>query len=181
LAFSLLALCLLILVGGIYVHYFINSKDTTSLISEIRPSITTTVEKITRNTKTELPQIPAEKTLRGGTHVFQRYNNCGPAALSMALSYYGINISQEELGSNLRPYQVASGDNDDKSTTLEELAAKSKEYGFVPFHRPVGSAEVIKQFIAHDMPVITRTWTKPDEDIGHYRVIKGYNENGFIQ
>ena len=26
------------------------------------------------------------------------------------------------------------------------------------------------------MPVIARTWTKPNEDIGHYRVIKGYDE-----
>ena len=26
------------------------------------------------------------------------------------------------------------------------------------------------------MPVITRTWTKLDEDIGHYRIVKGYDD-----
>lgn len=99
----------------------------------------------------------------------------------MALSFYGINVSQQELGQDLRPFQVASGDNDDKSVTLAELAEKSKEYGFVPYHRPAGNAEIIKHFISNDMPVITRTLTKPNEDIGHYRVIKGYNDYEFIQ
>ncbi len=101
----------------------------------------------------------------------------------MALRFYGINISQEELGLALRPYQVASGDNDDKSVTLAELAAKSKEYGFIPYHRPNGNIEMIKLFITYDMPVIARTWLHSDEDIGHYRVVKGYDSqtNQIIQ
>lgn len=127
-------------------------------------------------TPTLLP-IPTSKILdNGGYHIFQSFNNCGPASLSMALRFYGINVSQGELGQALRPYQVAGGDNDDKSVTLEELAEKSKEYGFVPFHRPMGNEEVVKQFIASGMPVITRTWLTATDDIGHYRVIKGYDE-----
>lgn len=124
-----------------------------------------------------LPPIPSSKVLdNGGYHIFQSFNNCGPAAMSMALRFYGIDVSQAELGQALRPYQVPGGDNDDKSVTLEELAEKSKEYGFIPYHRPMGSPDVVKQFIANDMPVITRTWLTPNEDIGHYRVIKGYDE-----
>lgn len=136
-------------------------------------------------TKTPYPLItpPTRKVLATDYHVFQRFNNCGPAALSMALRFYDINVSQEVLGQALRPYQNPQGDNDDKSTTLEEMAEKSKEYGFTPFHRPNGNANLIKYFIAYDMPVIARTWTKPNEDIGHYRVVKGYdNATGeFIQ
>lgn len=94
----------------------------------------------------------------------------------MALSHYGINVSQQGLGQALRPYQVPGGNNDDKSVTLEKLAEKSKEYGFVPFHRPNGDIEKIKMFITYDMPVITRTWTKPNEDIGHYRIVKGFDQ-----
>ncbi len=123
-----------------------------------------------------LPPVPISKTLPTNYHVFQTFNNCGPAALSMALRFYGINVSQAELGQALRPYQVPFGDNDDKSVTLDELGEKAKEYGFIPYHRPMGDEEIVKQFIANDMPVITRTWTKPGEDIGHYRVIKGYDE-----
>jgi len=119
---------------------------------------------------------PQSKILPTTYHVFQTFNNCGPASLSMALRFYGITVSQEELGQALRPYQVVSGDNDDKSVTLDELAEKSKEYGFVPYHRPMGNPELVRQFIALDIPVIARTVTKPNEDIGHYRVIKGYDE-----
>ncbi len=123
-----------------------------------------------------LEKSTQRKILTNDYHIFQTFNNCGPAALSMALSYYVISVSQQELGNDLRPYQIPRGDNDDKSVTLDELAEKSKEYGFIPFHRPMGNKDLIKYFITYDMPVITRTWTKPNEDIGHYRIVKGYDE-----
>ena len=130
-----------------------------------------------------LKQPTINKVLNNDYHVFQTFNNCGPAALSMALSYYGINKSQAELGFELRPYQNPIGDNDDKSVTLEELAEKSKKYGFVPYHRPNGNIEIIKLFITYDIPVIARTLTKSNEDIGHYRIVKGYDsaEQNIIQ
>lgn len=120
---------------------------------------------------------PRQKILANDYHIFQTWNNCGPAALSMILSYHGIQKSQDELGRDLRPYQNSQGDNDDKSVTLEELAEKSKEFGLVPFHRPNGNIELIKHFTTYDIPVIARTLTKPNEDIGHYRVVKGYDDN----
>jgi len=128
--------------------------------------------------------IPKDITLSNGSyHIFQSFNNCGPAALSMALRFYRINVSQEIIGQALRPYQILGGDNDDKSVTLEEVAEKSKEYGLIPYLRPMGNDEIIKQFIANGMPIIARTWTKPNEDIGHFRVVKGYDDNRgvFIQ
>lgn len=122
-----------------------------------------------------LINAPQSKTLKNDYHIFQTFNNCGPAALSMALSYYGINKTQQELGNDLRPYQIPNGDNDDKSVTLEEMAEKSKEYGLIPYHRPNGNIDIVKQFIANDIPVITRTWLKENDDIGHFRIIKGYD------
>jgi tetratricopeptide (TPR) repeat protein len=94
----------------------------------------------------------------------------------MALSYYGIHVSQAELGNALRPYQVVNGDNDDKSVTMDELADKAKEYGLIPYHRPNGDIALIKQFINLGIPVITRTWLHVNEDIGHYRIVKGYDD-----
>lgn len=123
-----------------------------------------------------LPPLPTSKILDSGYHVFQTFNNCGPASLSMALSYYDFSISQQELGVALRPYQIPNGDNDDKSVTLNELAQKAKDYGLIPFHRPRGTQTMIKHFLANNMPIITRTWTKLNEDIGHYRLIKGYDD-----
>lgn len=123
-----------------------------------------------------LEQPTTRKLLYNNYHIFQTFNNCGPAALSMALSYYGINETQQKLGQDLRPYQIPNGDNDDKSVTLEELAEKSKEYNLIPYHRPNGNIELIKLFITYDIPVITRTLTKENEDIGHYRIVKGYDD-----
>jgi hypothetical protein len=122
-----------------------------------------------------LPPLPSSKVLTGSTHVFQTFNNCGPASLSMALSFYDQTVSQQQLGNQLRPYQNPQGDNDDKSVTLAELAAKAADLGYLTFHRPAGDIELLQQFVAHDMPVITLTWLKPNEDIGHYRIIKGYD------
>lgn len=147
----------------------------------INPNDTTTVSNVISTntpapTKALLQIPPAQKVLQTDYHIFQSFNNCGPAALSMALSHYGITKSQEELGQSLRPWQNPEGINDDKSVTLEEVAEESKKHGFIPYRRPNGDIEKIKMFITYDMPIITRTWLGPAEDIGHYRVVKGYNE-----
>ncbi len=149
--------------------------------ARLKTNNTTPVSKLLKkqtptSTRSVLLTPPAQKILPTNYHIFQSFNNCGPAALSMALSHYRISKSQEELGQNLRPWQNADGINDDKSVTLEEVAEESKKYGFIPYRRPNGDVEKIKLFIAYDMPVITRTWLDAREDIGHYRVVKGYNE-----
>ena len=141
------------------------------------PKITPTPLPTSTPTPTPtLPPIPPTKILENSYHVFQTFNNCGPAALSMALSYYGINKTQQDLGQDLRPYQIPLGNNDDKSVTLDELAQKAAEFNFIPIHRPDGNAQLIKQFIASGMPVITRTLLYLHNDIGHYRVVKGYDD-----
>lgn len=121
--------------------------------------------------------VPRQATITGGTHSFQTFNNCGPASLSMALSLLGISATQQELGQQTRPYQNAQGDNDDKSVTLAEIAAQAQKYGFQTYIRPAGTPEVLERAISQGLPVITRTWLKPGEDIGHFRVLKGYNQD----
>lgn len=148
--------------------------------TKVPPSITHFILKPTI-TPTPTPAISlmtplTQKILTGGTHAFQTFNNCGPASLSMMLAYYGITVDQHVLGQALRPYQNTRGDNDDKSVIIPELAEKAKEYGLLPYHRHNGTFEAIKLFITYDMPVMARTLTKPNEDIGHYRIIKGYDD-----
>lgn len=126
-------------------------------------------------------QVPNSYVIPHLSHSFQTFNNCGPSSLSMALSYHGITASQQVLGNSLRPYQVANGDNDDKSVRLDELAKEAEKYGFATIHRPGGNIDLMKKFIANDMPVITRTLTHVDEDIGHYRLLRGYDSNSLIQ
>lgn len=158
---------LVILLLAVFINRTSGLPQNSSPIEETRSQAPTSASPFLLNTP------PQSKILQNNYHIFQTFNNCGPAALS----YYGINASQQELGLALRPYQVPGGNNDDKSVTLEELAQKSKEYGLVPFHRPNGDIEKIKMFVTYDMPVIARTWTKPNEDIGHYRIVKGYDQS----
>jgi len=130
-----------------------------------------------------LPPLPPSAVIPQQLHVFQTFNNCGPASLSMLLSYFDQQVSQQELGRRLRPYQNSQGDNDDKSVTLEELAVVGQEYGLTAFHRPNGNQEILQRLIAAEIPVVLRTWLEPGEDIGHYRVIRGYEDSGqvFVQ
>lgn len=163
----------LLLIIGIPLYIFLKPNIP------IQTSVQTTIQypSLIPSPTPSSPPRPSSKILPGGVHVFQTFNNCGPAALSMALSLYGINVTQAQLGQELRPYQIPNGDNDDKSVTLEELAEKSREYNFTPYHRPNGDLDLIRKFIASDIPVITRTLTKQDEDIGHYRIVKGYDDS----
>lgn len=168
---------------GIFVLSLVsfNKEEEKSIVN--LPERKEVLSNILPDNQTELAEIPGQKILLNDYHIFQTFNNCGPAALSMALSYYGINVSQQELGIALRPYQNPQGDNDDKSVTLEQLGDKAKDYGFIPYHRAMGDEKAVKQFIANDMPVVVRTLLHSNDDIGHFRVIKGYDEEKgiFIQ
>ena len=173
-----LIIFLLVLTGLISV-YFLNFRLPTPGGRHQTPGIETVLQPAVHPSPTPsitIPSPPPTKIIPLKLHVFQTFNNCGPAALSMALSYYDIQETQQKMGQALRPYQIPGGDNDDKSVTLEELAQKSKEYELVPYHRPNGDIQILKQFIASDMPIITRTWTKLNEDIGHYRIVRGYDD-----
>lgn len=171
----------LIAFSGVAINYFNTSEGgkTVPYQSDSDSQNTAVTPEPPRNQSSK--SIPSQKTLSGGTHTFQTFNNCGPATLSMALSYFAIFESQQAIGQDLRPYQVPNGDNDDKSTTLDELAGKAEEFGLLAYHRPNGSTDLLKQFIALNIPVITKTWTKPDDDIGHYRLVKGYTTTSLIQ
>lgn len=136
----------------------------TSYLHQVHPSTAT------------LETPPAKKILPNLSFVAQSYNNCGPASLSMTLRYYNINESQEALAAALRPYNNPEGIDDDKSVTLEEMSQKAKEYDLIPYHRPNGTLKQMKQFLTSDIPVITKEWLNEHEDIGHYRVLRGYDD-----
>lgn len=168
-------LSIIFVLGSLYYWKTIPSKNAENFISPF-PSETVNINSPVPQSNSPETITPKSKILTNDYHIFQSFNNCGPAALSMALSYYGINKSQEELGQSLRPYQNPQGDNDDKSVTLEEVGIKAEEFGLIAYHRPNGSVEILKQFIAKGIPVLARTYLKKDDDIGHYRIIKGYDD-----
>lgn len=121
-------------------------------------------------------QPPPSYVINQPRFISQTFNNCGPASLSMVMGMLGREVSQQELGQKMRPYQVPGGDNDDKSIFAEEFVKYAKEYGFESLHRPNGTVDLLKKFTANDIPVVVRTWLNPNEDIGHFRIVRGYDD-----
>ncbi len=110
--------------------------------------------------------------LAGFTHVWQIWNNCGPASLVMDLSHYGVNISQEKAGAAIRPNK------EDKHAGPDELAAYARTLGFQALNRVDGTPEELKLFLSNNIPVILGTWHKNDkgEEMSHYRLLTGYDD-----
>ena len=109
-------------------------------------------------------------------HTYQTFNNCGPATLSMILSSLGTNVSQKELGDKMRPYQNPEGDNDDKTIFTSEFTLWAQKYGFKAVNRVGGDIELLKLFTANGIPVVVKTWLNVDDDIGHFRIVRGFDE-----
>ena len=121
--------------------------------------------------------LPAQALLNDNNYyITDSFNNCGPAALSMDLSFYGIHVSQQALADILRPDNNTTGKGDDKSTSPDEVAAQAEAEGLVAYFRPNGSINLLKNLIAAGFPVMTRTLLATSSNYAHYRVIKGYND-----
>lgn len=135
-------------------------------------------EKVTVKTPGDNALLENPKhTYRGATSfAYQTFNNCGPATLSMMLSWYGLNVSQKELGDKMRPYQNPEGDNDDKTIFTYEFVKWGKKYGFNAMDRRNGDITLLKTFTANGIPVVVKTWLNVNDDIGHFRIVRGYDE-----
>ncbi|MBP7928137.1 hypothetical protein KAZ57_03250, partial [Patescibacteria group bacterium] len=117
--------CMLGFIIGISFYFYLYKRSPISIPSNSPESSDVLVFENIQNPPAKpdggtLVTPPTSKVLSSDYHIYQTFNNCGPAALSMALSYFDIMVSQQVLGQALRPYQNAKGDNDDKSTTLQE-------------------------------------------------------------
>ena len=125
--------------------------------------------------------ISSRHVIDGLTHAWQTFNNCSSVALMAALSHWDVRDSQEAIAEATRPWNNARGDNDDKSVTLYELADYAEaKYALLTYVRPDGDIELLKEFVANDIPVVTRTLMYPKDDIVHYRVIRGYDDEAGV-
>jgi hypothetical protein len=154
-----------------------------------RPALET---RFVQNTQQETPKSPEDNAvledkvtvktppesvnLGSLNHTYQTFNNCGPATLTMALGWFGTKVGQKELGDKMRPYQIASGDNDDKTIFTSEFVKWAKSYGFEALARPNGDINTLKKFTANGVPVVVKTYLHSNDDIGHFRIVKGYDE-----
>lgn len=119
---------------------------------------------------------PPSVLLQSSYHIYETFNNCGPATLSMILKYYNIEKSQKEIAEVLRPYQHPRGDNDDKSVSFTEFNDYVNNLGLTGVYKVNGDVNILKRIIANNVPVVTRNWLNEKDTIGHFIILKGYND-----
>jgi tetratricopeptide (TPR) repeat protein len=110
----------------------------------------------------------------------QDINNCGPAALTMYLRFYGWEGDQETITQVIKPYR------EDRNVNVEELAYFVRTHaGWLNIqYRVGGDVELLKQILAAGVPVMIEEsfyfeepfWTGDDLWAAHYQLITGYDE-----
>jgi hypothetical protein len=119
--------------------------------------------------------IPARTMLTGIRHEYQQFNNCAPANLSMAMSYWGWAGSQFETRQYLRPnFEV-----DDKNVNPFEIVDYVEQFTqYDALWRVGGDLDLLKRFVAAGFPVLIEKGLDPHDDawLGHYQTVSGYDD-----
>ena len=147
---------------------------TLTPIVNLTPSITPT---------TTFAPLPAQASIQSPAYEQQTPNNCGPAALSMALHMYGWEGNQTGIANFIKPITG------DRNVNPEELRYYVRtQAGWLNLeYRVGGSVELLKRLLAANYPVIVESVTSldPNDALGptddlwaaHYLLITGYDDN----
>ncbi len=107
-------------------------------------------------------------------HEYQRWNNCAPATLSMALAFWGWEGEQTTLAPWLKPNPR------DKNVAPDEMVqAVLYHTRFMALTRPAGDGRLVRDFIAAGLPVIVEKGFEPPNVegwMGHYVLLWGYDD-----
>ena len=106
------------------------------------------------------------------THMWQKWNNCGPATLAMYISHFGDILDQAGVAEALK------GNKDDKNVSPHEMAAYARAKGFEALVRVNGNDDRLRLFLSNGIPVLIETWLEeePNNGMGHYRLVTGYDD-----
>jgi hypothetical protein len=118
--------------------------------------------------------VPSSVQLRGVRHEYQKWNNCGPANLAMALSFWGWQGDQRQTAAYLKPNPR------DKNVMPYEMAGfVQDETDLRVVIRVGGDLDLLKRLVAAGFPVIVEKGFEGegfDGWMGHYEVITGYDD-----
>lgn len=132
-----------------------------------------TTLNIAESAPTASGQIPVSARMYGFRHEQQKWNNCGPATITMALSYFGWQNDQTFAGDLLKPNR------EDKNVSPQELANFVEEQTALnALVRMGGDVDLLKALVANNFPVIIETgaYFEAYDWIGHYRALVAYDD-----
>src|SRR5438132_13050804 len=116
---------------------------------------------------------PAAAAFDEMKHVWQSLNNCGPASVVMALSTFGIDVSQEAARVPLRGANVLSGMGPQRVDGWVNA-----NFGLRSMWRNNGTNDLIKRLVANGFaPMVTQWMQDPTVSrIAHWRTVRGYDD-----
>lgn len=122
--------------------------------------------------------VPASFRLDNFNFTYQGWNNCGPATLTTALTYFGYNDDQYRAARWLKP------NNEDKNVSPGEMVDfVNTQVGELPVYalkRHGGTIDLLRVLIANRFPVIIeKGYDPPPHDLGwmgHYLLMAGYDD-----
>ena len=170
------------------------SQATLEVLQTLAPSVTPEGVVATLAptlTPTIVPTvIPARVLLGDFKYVDQnnRWNYCGPANLTMALSYWGWMGTRDDIAKVIKPGAsdvkdfIQAGKTDKNVMPQEMLGFVNDQTEFTGVERHGGTVELIKSFIAAGYPVIVekgyyeRDYTGKVAWLGHYQFVTGYDD-----
>jgi tetratricopeptide (TPR) repeat protein len=123
-------------------------------------------------TNTPIP-VPASFALDGMGLEYQTMNNCGPANLSMNVTYWGWTTNQHITEEALKTHK------DDRNVMLQEMLdfvqANTNLKGQLRYG---GDIEVIKRLLSGGFPVLLERGHSDEDDgwMGHYSIITAYDD-----
>lgn len=134
---------------------------------------TSVATEVLEPTSTPIP-VPASFALEGMGLEYQTMNNCGPANLSMNLTYWGWTTNQHITEEALKTHK------DDRNVMLQEMLdfvqANTNLKGQLRYG---GDIEVVKRLLSGGFPVLLERGHTDEEDgwMGHYSIITAYDDN----
>lgn len=118
--------------------------------------------------------LPSSVMLNGIVHEYQKWNNCGPANLAMALSFWKWKGDQRDTAAYMKP-----NPRDKNVMPYEMVDFVTSQTPLKAITRVGGDLELIKKFVAAGFPVIVeKGFEGPNFDgwMGHYEVVSGYDD-----
>lgn len=157
----------------------ISTLMPTSSPTPTQPGPTSTPEPTPTPTITPTP-LPESVILNGVKYEDQhnRWNYCGPANLSMALTFWGWDGNRDVVGKYVKP------EDKDKNVMPYEMQdfVETQTDGFGALVRFGGDIELIKRMVAGGFPIVAEKgyyeydYTGKLGWLGHYQFVTGYDE-----
>lgn len=122
--------------------------------------------------------VPSSYQINGLRYETQGWNNCGPATLTMALSYFGYENNQQLAAQWLKP------NSEDKNVSpwqmTEFVNTQLPDLSVQALARSGGTLHLLKELISSDFPVIIEEGYDPEPErlgwMGHYLLLHSYDD-----